>query len=302
MSIGIAVIGCGVWGKQHVRVLRELGVLRAVHDSNPDAIWGIVDLQEIWNDPEIQGVVIATPPKTHYKLAGISGMNGKSVLVEKPMTTTEGDARIIRNSFSNSGCILMVGHLMLYHPGFVRLKEIVDSGEIGKVEYVYTNRLQPGRIRTEENSLWSLAPHDISMIVALCGMPTAVSCTGSPLRGEQADITMATMQFGDRVRGHVFVSWLHPGKSRLLYVVGSMGSAWFVDDGIDWSVNSNSSSGYNYDCGVEPNPLRTELEHFIHCIDTGEKPLTDGAEGDRVVRVLAACQRSMDSNGERITL
>lgn len=296
-SAMIAVIGCGVWGRNHVRELREMGVLRAVHDSNPNACEGIVPLQDIWNNPAIHGVVIATPPTTHAEMAVNALGYGKHVLVEKPMAVHRYDASLMKEAAANYNRILMAGHLMRYHPGFMRLHDIVHSGEIGAIEYVYTNRLQPGRIRTEENSLWSLAPHDVSMVVALCGMPESVSCTGSPLRGEQADITMAKMQLSPGVRGHIFISWLHPLKKRLVYVIGSEGSAAFYEHEAGWGVSLN---GEEILSGGSANPLRSELQHFIQCIETGASPITDGLEGANVVRVLGACQLSMECEGERV--
>lgn len=299
MSIGIGLIGCGVWGKHHARELSSMSVLRAVHDSNPEAYPNIVDLYTIYNDPTIHGVVIATPPRTHCDLALAALQAGKHVLVEKPMTVAPHDAKMLRRVAQAADRILMVGHIMRYHEGFVRLLSIAQGGHhgqwpgIGSIEYVYTNRLQSGRIRTEENSLWSLAPHDLSMLIALCGLPERVSCVGSPLRGDQADIVTAQLAWLGGVRGHLFVSWLHPRKERMLCVIGSKGSVALRETGTTWDVALN---GNLIDSGVTGNPLRTELEHFVHCIETDTRPLTDGTEGEQVVKVLAAAQGSMDAD------
>lgn len=295
-TVDVAVIGAGVWGSNHIRELQSMGVLRAVHDSNPDAHPNIVPLETIWKSRFIDAVVIATPPKTHCDLTLQAIQARKHVLVEKPMAVTDHDATLMRRYARDYGRILMVGHLMRYHSGFVRLLEIVKSGTVGNVEYVYTNRLQPGRIRTEENSLWSLAPHDISMLVALCGLPISVACTGSPLRGDMADVTMCKLNWNEGIKGHVFVSWLHPRKERLVYVIGSKGSAAFAENGVSWSVALN---GNMLDAGTNGNPLRMELEHFVHCIDTNTQPLTDAVEGNNVVRVLSAAQFSMNHDGDR---
>ncbi len=302
MNPHIALIGCGVWGKNHARELRSMGVLRWIWDDDPKVrAWieenypaTLAPLEHIWQDPEVKGVVIATPPTTHFRIAYHAATNGKAMLIEKPMVLRKDDAAGLIHYASDQGSLLMVGHLMRYHPGFIALQQIVQSGKIGTVEYVYSNRLQPGRIRVEENSLWSLAPHDISMITALVGMPKEVYCTGNTFRGQQPDIVTATFGFENGIRGHLFISWLHPQKERILAAIGNKGACEFREGIGWWSV---SLDGKIIHGGSGHNPLRAELEHFVECIETGKKPLTDSEDGLRVVQVLSACQQSMDRRG-----
>lgn len=283
----IALIGYGAWGRNHARVLRELGALKWVYDSDATATRcramfhdSTSILAEVLDDPDVEGVVIATPPATHAALAIAALAAGKHVLVEKPMATTVQDCYRMAATAEGPGLVLMVGHLMRYHMGFQKLLAQLD-GHIGQREYVYSHRLQPGRVRTDSSSLWQLAPHDVSMLIAVAGMPLSVSCMQGVSRAGLADIVTATFEFANNARGHMFVSWLHPAKQREFMVIGEHGAMTFEQDAL-----------------VEP--LRVELQHFIGCISKEQHPLTDAADGMRVVQVLDACQRSMDAGGKLV--
>ena len=227
----VAVVGCGYWGKNLVRNFRELGALRMVCDAAeagrklavemaPHAKV-VADVDEVLN-ALVEGVVIATPAETHYKLARQALLAGKDVLVEKPLALTYEQGVELVKLAKRQGRILMVGHVLEYHPGIVRLLELVRSGELGKVRYIYSNRLSLGKVRREENILWSFAPHDIAIILRLMGqMPfQVVACGGSYVQPNIADVTVTNLLFDNGVRAHIFVSWLHPFKEQRLVVIG----------------------------------------------------------------------------------
>ena len=211
----------------------------------------------------------------------------------------------------------MVGHILEYHPAIRKLKEFVDSGELGDIHYVYSNRLNLGKVRQEENILWSFAPHDISVILLLVGaMPEWASTSGQHyLQHEIADVTMTCLAFPGKPRAHIFVSWLHPFKEQKLVVIGSTKMAVFddvvkdgklkiFDKGIEWKdgqpvIRQTAESTLFF---PEMEPLREELAHFVDCVRTRKTPRTDGANGLRVLRVLDACQRSIESGGQPVRL
>ena len=206
-------------------------------------------LGDVLSDPEIEGVVIATNPSTHHDLSVLALMRGKNVLVEKPMAVTPSDAEHMRAVAEQERKVLMVGHLMRYHSGFQKFQREIAVAS-SKIQYIYSLRQQPGIVRTEENVLWSLAPHDVSMLLALVGMPQGVRCTGKACGDDAVEDIAATLyEFPNGVRGHMFVSWLHPSKVREVCVVHNGGSMVFRDE------------------PPEEEPLRVELRHFLHCIE-----------------------------------
>jgi len=320
----VAVVGCGYWGKNLVRNFRELGALRMVCDAAeagrklavemaPHAKV-VADVDEVLN-ALVEGVVIATPAETHYKLARQALLAGKDVLVEKPLALTyEQGAELVKLA-ERQGRILMVGHVLEYHPGIVRLLELVRSGELGKVRYIYSNRLSLGKVRREENILWSFAPHDIAIILRLMGqMPfQVVACGGSYVQPNIADVTVTNLLFDNGVRAHIFVSWLHPFKEQRLVVIGSRKMASFDDvakrlvlydqrvdlrEGEPIPVKGNGEEVPF----AKDEPLRLECQAFLTAMETREPPLTDGTSGLRVLKVLQAAQRSLVMNGEPVTL
>ncbi len=313
----VAVIGCGAWGKNLVRNFAELGVLAAVADADADRAAQLagqhgaraLSVDDILADPAIAGVAIAAPAARHAELARAALMAGKDVFVEKPLALDMADAEFLRRLAAERGRVLMVGHLLQYHEAFRTLKRLVAEDRLGKLQYVYSNRLNLGKIRTEENILWSFAPHDISMILALVGAePVEVSAVGANyLHRYIADVTTTHLTFPGGVHAHVFVNWLHPFKEQKLVVVGDKGMAVF-DDGQDWASKlmlypqpvqwqdgvPRAAAAKGEPVALEAKePLAEECRHFLDCIATRAQPITDGAEGLRVLKVLQAADDSM---------
>jgi UDP-2-acetamido-3-amino-2,3-dideoxy-glucuronate N-acetyltransferase len=318
----VAVIGCGYWGRNLVRNFHALGALRAVCDHNPTAAtvmaaeFGVpaLDFASILGREDIAAVIIAAPAEQHFALAQEALLAGKHVYVEKPLALDIDHARTLCQLAERVGRTLMVGHLLQYHPAFLKLKDIVLAGRLGRIQYVYSNRLNLGKIRTEENILWSFAPHDISMILSLIGaMPDKVLATGkSYLHQAIADVTTMHMSFAGGPAAHIHVSWLHPFKEQRLVVVCERGMAVF-DDGLGWDeklkiyphhINwvDNIPTAAKAESEAVPveqgEPLRLECQHFLECVRTGDRPRTDGQEGLRVLTLLAAAEASMRSGAE----
>lgn len=322
--LNVAVIGSGYWGKNLVRNFHALGALKLICDTNAEVLAGFqeqypdvetcVAYSEVLSNPEIDGVVIATPAETHFYLAQEALLAGKHVYVEKPLVLDETDAQKLIALAHERKLILMVGHLLQYHPVFLALKKLARSGELGRINYIYSNRLNLGKIRREENALWSFAPHDISMILSLAGeIPDSVLATGGNyLHKEIADVTTTHMEFPSGLKAHIFVSWLHPFKEQKLVVVGDKKMAVFDDTlawedklliyphKIEWENNipvPDKAEAERVEVEKDE-PLRSECEHFLGCIQSGSRPYTDGEEGLRVLQVLNAAQRSMDQGAK----
>lgn len=313
----IAVIGCGYWGKNLVRNFKELGVLSGVCDAFPENAKRmhelyqvpVLTLDQIFSDESIQGVVIAAPAAQHASLTEKALKAGKHVFVEKPLALQVNQAKQLCDIAKKYNRVLMVGHLLQYHPAFVELKQIVHRGELGKLQYIYSNRLNLGKFRNEENILWSFAPHDISMVLSLVGdIPETVYAVGSHhLSPNIADITNTHMAFRNGINAHIFVSWLHPYKEQKLVVVGDRGMAVFDDSQpweeklqlyphqINWINGMPNPAKADAVRVAIPNaePLRLECQHFIDCIENNRQPRTDGNEGLNVLSVLDAAQRSL---------
>lgn len=320
----IAVLGCGAWGVNHVRVWYELGHLQLVCDPDPAGLEaaritapGVEvrgDPQEAFAREDIDAVVIASPAATHADLAVAAIDAGKDVLVEKPLAISVWDAEKIVDLAAARGRVLMVGHVLEYHPAVVRLRELVEAGSLGKVLYVYSNRLNFGRVRTEENALWSFAPHDIALFLRLLGeLPTEVAARGGAyLSDGVADTTLMSLRFPRSVHAHVFVSWLHPFKEHRVVVVGDEKMAVFDDTApwdekllvyphrVDW-LGGRVPVARRAAADAVPldyaEPLRRECEEFVGAVRSRSRPLTDGQSGLAVLRVLAAAQRSLDLGG-----
>jgi len=317
----IAVIGAGYWGKNLVRNFFELGALHTVCDADAERLQQLSEqysvsttgeYQSVLDNPDIEGVVIALPAVLHYRFAKEALDAGKNVYVEKPLTVDIAEAEEVVSLADKKGKVLMVGHLLQYHPAFRRLKEMVHAGMLGRIYYIYSNRLSLGKIRQEENILWSFAPHDISMILSLCREePDEVYATGGKyLQDQIADVTTTHMNFPSGVKSHIFVSWLHPFKEQKLVVVGSEKMAVFSDTE-EWEnkllIYSHSiewENGIPVPRKADPEkivieqeePLRNECCHFIECMDKNVKPITDGEEGIQVLRVLQRAQESIERN------
>ena len=324
----IALVGCGHWGKNLCRNFHELGALFSVVDaSNNEQITArsiapdtqITDsIDDVLSNDHIQGVALATPAETHAELAIQAMQAGKDVFVEKPMALTLEDAEKMKKVAEETGLILMVGHLLEYHPAVLKLREIIASGELGKINYIYSNRLNFGKVRTEENALWSFAPHDVAVILRLMGQaPVEVSaCGGSYLTNGIADTTMSNLKFSDDSRAHIFVSWLHPFKEQRLVVVGDKKMAIFNDiapfgeklqlypqnvefEGVIPLLKKEDAQFVEH---VDTEPLREECNHFLECIQSRNQPLTNAPSGIDVLNVLHACQQSIEQNGAPVSL
>ena len=327
-TIKVAVAGAGYWGKNLVRNYADLGVLQAVCDSNVQSldifrekyprVKCSTNYRDILDDPEINGVVIASPAETHFSLSREALLSGKDVFVEKPLALNVSEAEELRDIARDNSLILMVGHLLQYHPAFIKLKELIREGELGRIHYIYSNRLSFGKIRREEDILWSFAPHDISMILTLAQEePEFVMATGGNyLHKKIADVTTTHLEFPSGLKAHVFVSWLHPFKEQMLVVVGERSMAVFNDTS-PWNQKLQLyPHNIQWQDGIpipekkearqvvldEAEPLRAECEHFIQCIRERKKPITDAVEGIEVLKILKASQDSLNSNGRKIYL
>ncbi|MDA7791471.1 Gfo/Idh/MocA family oxidoreductase [Opitutales bacterium] len=324
----IALVGCGYWGKNLCRNFHALGALSFVVDATengqttsrsiaPNA--QITDsLDDVLNNDQIQGVALATPAETHADLATQAMQAGKDVFVEKPMALTLEDAHKMKKVAEESDRILMVGHLLEYHPAVLKLRELINSGELGKINYIYSNRLNFGKVRTEENALWSFAPHDVAVILRLMGhAPVEISaCGGSYLTNGIADTTLSNLRFENESRAHIFVSWLHPFKEQRLVVVGDKKMAIFNDVApfgeklqlypqnveFDGPIPILKKEDAEFVEHADSEPLREECSHFLDCIQSRNQPLTNAQSGIDVLQVLHACQQSIEQNGVPVSL
>ena len=326
MEKNIAVIGAGFWGKNLVRNLYELGVLGTICDGDkklegeyrsryPDTNFTQF-FNQVLDDPKIDGVVISTPAFYHYEMAKKALLTGKHVFVEKPISLQVDEGKELVKLATERTLVLMVGHILQYHPAIEKLKELIEKGELGKIQYIYSNRLNIGKIRSEENIFWSFAPHDISVILFLLNeSPETVYATGrSYLQHQIPDVTITTMDFKSGVKAHIFVSWLHPFKEQKLVIVGDRKMAVFDDVSkeklclyphkIEWKERIPVAS--KAEAEIIPiemeEPLKIECRHFIECIQNNQTPKTDGYEGLRVLEILHAFQESLNENGVSISL
>ncbi|MBI5055558.1 MAG: Gfo/Idh/MocA family oxidoreductase [Nitrospirae bacterium] len=314
----IGLIGLGYWGKNILRNLCEIGALHTACDSEPlilserqerfRDINFTTSLDDVLNEPDIKAVAIATPAATHYDLVKQALLKGKDVFVEKPLALSVNEGEDLVALAKKENRVLMVGHILQYHPAVKKLKELIDSGELGKIQYIYSNRLNIGKLRTEENILWSFAPHDISVILMLLGEePVKVSAFGGDyLNSGVYDTTLTTLEFKNEIKSHIFVSWLHPYKEQRLIFVGSKAMAVFDDVSeeklfvyphkIEWK-NGKIPVAHKADYDVVPvekgEPLKQELEHFADCVLWRKRPVTDGVEGLKVLKILDAAQKGL---------
>lgn len=324
----VAVVGCGYWGKNLVRNFHSLNALKLICDSNESSLaklkseYNDVDtclaLSEVLSRKDIPAVVIATSAETHFNLVCEAILAGKHVFVEKPMALHEDEGQELIRLANEQKRLLMVGHLLQYHPVFVKLKQMVSNGELGRVNYIYSHRLNLGKIRREENILWSFAPHDISMILSLAGeMPEKVMCTGGNyLHQKIADVTTTHLEFPSGLKAHIFVSWLHPFKDQKLVVVGDSKMAVFDDTQpwesklliyphvIHWQNNIPVPTKAEAEQVIveQDEPLKNECRHFLECILEKKQPITDGREGLNVLKILNASQSSLNDHSGMISL
>lgn len=320
----VAVFGCGYWGRNVVRNFHALGALGAVVDPTEPGRAAAAQLAPgvpVYPDPEsalgrsdLQAVVLATPAATHASL-GLRALDaGKDLLVEKPMTLTVAEGRQLVARAAARQRMLHVGHLLEYHPSFLKLREWVTAGRLGRILRLHSHRLGFGLVRTEEDALWSLAPHDLALVLRLVGaLPEAVTCHGTHALGQpRADFAVSLLHFAGGVDAHLLNSWLHPMKEQKFVVVGDRGMAVFDDANpdyklaffeqhVDWKngLPALHKGPVSYEPLVPAEPLRLECAAFLEAVRTRVPSLTDGLSGLRVVAVLDACRRSMENGGQR---
>lgn len=311
MKPRIAVLGCGYWGSNHIRTLKALGALHAVSDTNRARAEGFASEQDclaiepdqLFVRDDIDAIVMALPPQFHADLAVRAVESGKDVLVEKPIALTVPDAERAVQAARDNGRVFMVGHVLRFHPAFETLKGLIDKGELGEVRYIHSHRLGLGKFHTENDALWDLAPHDLSMILAITGTePIEVRGEGAALLDNLSDFAHLHMRFPNGLRSHLFTSRLNPYRERRLTVVGTKAMAVFDDvepwerklavyrhavwqDSGQWAFTTNEPS---YVAVAQGMPLTRELEHFIQSIETRAEPRTSGEEAIRVLRILTA--------------
>ncbi len=326
MVANVAVAGCGYWGKNIVRNFHELGALHSICDVRQEVLSELAskyqvpastDLVTILTNPKVEAVAIAAPAADHYDMALRCLLAGKHVFVEKPLALRIEEGHKLVTAARDCNRLLMVGHILLFHPAILKLKQLITEGELGKIKYIYSSRLNLGKLRTEENILWSFAPHDISAILFLLDeMPARITSQGGTyLDSRIVDTTMTTCEFKSGVNAHIFVSWLHPFKEQKLAIIGGKKMAVFDDTDpehklvlyshrIDWlgRVPVAHKDGAHPVPLPDHEPLRSECEHFLDCIRTGKTPRTDGANGLQVLQVLEACERSLRQNGQPVEL
>ena len=328
MVKNIGVAGCGYWGRNLVRNFAELGALRTICDANPAVLKEFhsrypdvnteKDYTRVLQDKEIKGVVISVPAIFHYEMAKKALLAGKDVFVEKPLALKVEEGRELVELAEKDSRVLMVGHLLEYHPAVVKLKELIDKGELGKIQYIYSNRLNLGKFRTEENIMWSFAPHDIAVILLLMGgeMPEKISAHGGNyLHQNIADVTLTNMDFRDGVRAHIFVSWLHPYKEQKLIVVGNKKMALFDDTNpkdklflyaheIEWVDRKPVPHPKKAEVIAisSEEPLKIECQDFIKCIKNRARPKVNGRKGLQVLEVLTISQKSLEEGSRVISL
>lgn len=312
-KIRVGLIGAGQWGKNHLRVLHELGLLAAVADTNEERLSDIkmkmpgvkvfVDYRELLTLEEIDAVCVATPAATHLHIGMDALLAGKHALIEKPLALQKADGETLVRIAADKGKILMVGHLLHYHPAVVELKKMIGQGLLGELRYITSSRLNLGRIRTEENVLWSIAPHDISLMLNFFNAePSKISVFGGAfVQPNIEDIGVLSMEFPGNKKGHISTSWLNPFKERKMTIIGEKGMAVFDDVAeqklVFTEIEIKDENGMpmiskKSETAIElasSEPVTNEWLHFVECIEKGRQPITNGEEGVRVLSVLEQC-------------
>ena len=334
-NVRIALIGCGYWGPNLARNFSQVehGELAVCADLDDKALARLqrqfpqvemtTDVMAVLARPDIDAIALATPARTHATLALQALAAGKHVFVEKPLAMNTTDAQAMVAAATAQQRTLMVGHIFEYHPAVRYIKDLLDSGELGDLYYLYSTRVNLGRVQTDINALWSIAPHDVSIMLHLVGrLPAQVTARGqSFLNGTVEDVVFVTLEFASGALGHVHASWLDPSKTRQLTVVGSRRMVVYDDVAAegkvkiyDKGVYRKGEAGYGeFQYKVHSGdimmprlemtePLRLECQHFVDCVRSGNQPLTDGFNGLRVVRVLQAAQNSLESGGRQVTI
>lgn len=311
MKPRVAVLGCGYWGSNHIRTLKALGALHAVSDANLARAEGFaadheveaLEPDQLFGRADIDAIVVALPPQFHAEMAIRAIDAGKDVLIEKPIALNVPDAEQAVAAARAAGRVYMVGHVLRFHPAFEKLEKLIREGELGDVRYIHSHRLGLGKFHTENDALWDLAPHDLSMILALTGeAPSEVRGEGAALLDHLSDFAHLHLRFPSGIRSHLFTSRLNPYRERRLTVVGTKAMAVFDDvepwerklavyrhavwqDSGAWAFTTNEPAYVAVEQGM---PLTRELQHFLHCVETREQPRTSGEEGIMVLDILTA--------------
>lgn len=321
-SFKLAIIGCGKWGFNHIKsaysiIGDNLKYVCDIDEKNIDKVRNlsnkitfVKNIQNILDDTEVNAVIVSTPAETHYTIAKQCLESNKNVLVEKPISLFSHQAKELNEIALSKNLVLMVGHILLYHPAVRKIKELIKNGTIGKLQYIYSNRLNLGTVRKEENILWSFAPHDISVLQYLIeDDPIEIDAKGGIfLQPGIHDVTLTTLTYPNNIHAHIYVSWLHPFKEQRLVVIGDKSMIVFEDSkekdklilypkGIDWIDGEPHKRDGDYKVieYQQDEPLKLEIEHFIDCINTKTKPFTDGKQGIKVLEILEKAQSRLES-------
>lgn len=314
----VAVVGCGIWGRNIVRNFYNLGALHSVCDLDKENLSMInelypeihttSDFNELLINPEVKAMCIVTPSHTHFKIVKQALLSGKHVYVEKPISTSANEAKELKELAEKMNVKLLVGHLLLYHPAVNRLKMLVAEGHLGKIKYVQSDRLNINYFKNDRSVMWDLAPHDVSMIAHITGKAPlrVLNAVGVASEFENiCDITHLTIEFEDGVIGHVSDSWIHPQKRVTLLVRGEKATA-ILDDTIQegkLKVYDNKKGSQNdievFDY-LEIEPLKLECQHFLNCIENDKTPRSDGENGYMIVKILESAENIMLGNKKEI--
>ena len=319
MNKKICVVGAGYWGKNHIRTLNELGVLRGIVESNLKLRESLAiqysnvpcfeDINLALNE-DYDGFTVATPAESHYEIAKMIIMSGKHVLIEKPMTLSVTHSEELVTLSDKFGVNLMVGHVLLFHPAIKKIKELIDKGDIGELQYIYSNRLNLGKVRTEENVFWSLAPHDIAIFQYLTdSFPKNINAKGSVfLQKGIPDSTMTALEYENGIEAHIFVSWLHPFKEHRLVVIGSEAMISF-EDSLEGKPLKLYSKKFDLISGIpekidgpvewvtyeQKKPLTEELKYFLKHMGGNNPKIANGQHGLEVMKILVKASEQLIS-------
>ena len=317
MKKDICVVGAGYWGKNHIKTLHQLDSLKAIVEIDKDTLshlskdYPSIRLHNSINEAlheDYDGFIIATPAKTHYEIAKKVINSRKSILIEKPLTLSIEEAEELVDLAKQKKVNAMVGHVLLFHPAIIEIKKIIEKGDIGQLQYIYSNRLNLGKVRTEENVFWSLAPHDIAIFQYLtCSLPKKINAKGNAfLQKGIHDSTLTQLEYENGVCGHIFVSWLHPFKEHRLVVIGSEAMISF-EDSLDENQLKYYSKRFDLKSGVPEKidgpvkiilfdnkmPLEIELEYFLNHLENEKPMISDIQNGLEIVKILVEASKQI---------
>ncbi|MBT4969955.1 MAG: Gfo/Idh/MocA family oxidoreductase [Bacteroidetes bacterium] len=313
----VCVVGAGRWGMNHIKTLHNLNALGGIVENNIKVLESLkitypsvacfLNLSDALND-RFDGFTVATPALTHFSIAKQIIEAGKHVLIEKPITLKSDDAEILAELAIEKNVNLMVGHVLLFHPAFKKIKSLLDDGSLGDLQYMYSNRLNLGTIRTEENVFWSFAPHDIALFQYFSNsFPNKITSRGEDILQEGIhDITITTLEYPDRIMGHIFVSWLHPFKEHRFVIVGSKGMIRFEDSAegkplifynksVDWKddvpfPHDGPTHNIDYETAM---PLTEELKYFVNHLDGSQISICHSQSAIEVMKILESATESL---------